>query len=340
MACAQLQKVSDSYVSCLAGMVGGSAVMQRVFELVKLVAPSTAPVVLCGASGTGKELVARAIHALSPQSAGPFVPINCSALPEGLVESELFGHVRGSFTGATEQRAGCFELANKGTLLLDEIAEMPLAAQAKLLRVVEDHKIRRLGSTAEIHVDVRLIASTNVNLENAVSDGRFREDLYYRLKVFEIELPELRQRAGDIPSLIGALIPGLNRRHSCTVSGVDDAALMELCNQDWPGNVRELKNVLERAIIWAGDGMIGVSHLGLQLPAAVLRSSRISPAKVAQREFLRATAGMTVASLEEALIELTLRNSRTRTAAATMLGISGKTLTAKLAEYSARKLAF
>ena len=214
-----------------------------------------------GESGTGKELVARAVHHLSPRRDGPFVAINCAALPETLMESELFGHEKGAFTGAVERRAGCFELAQHGTLLLDELAEMPVGTQAKLLRVLEDSCVRRLGGKSEIAVDVRVIASTNKVLEDALRKGELREDLYYRLNVFQIPLPPLRQRDGDLPLLTETLIEMLNRKHETRVVDVNAEVRELLRRYTWPGNVRELRNVLERAVILAGEGTITKHHL-------------------------------------------------------------------------------
>src|SRR6202167_2714759 len=190
-----------SYQGVLVDLVGSCPAMQQVFSLIRQVAPSRAAVLVTGESGTGKELVARAVHHLSPRRGGPFVAINCAALPETLMESELFGHEKGAFTGAVERRAGCFELAQHGTLLLDEIGDMPVGTQAKLLRVLEDVRVRRLGATTEMQLDVRVIASTNSPLDNAIREGRFREDLFYRLNVFPIPLPSLRERKGDLPVL-------------------------------------------------------------------------------------------------------------------------------------------
>ena len=242
------------YKGVLVDLVGASASMQQVFSLIRQVAPSKAAVLINGESGTGKELVARAIHHLSPRRSGPFVAVNCAAMPESLMESELFGHEKGAFTGAVERRAGCFELAQHGTLLLDELAEMPVGTQAKLLRVLEDSRVRRLGGKNEIVVDVRIIASTNKNLEEALRKGELREDLYYRLNVFQISLPPLRQREGDIPVLVEALIRDLNRKHGCKITEASKELLDQLARHNWPGNVRELRNVIERALIIAGEG--------------------------------------------------------------------------------------
>ena len=226
-------------------MVGSSRPMQEIFHLIEMVAPSTASVLITGESGTGKEMVARTIHDLSPRKNKPFVAINCSAIPETLIESEIFGHEKGAFTGAMERRAGCFELAEEGTLLLDEIGEMPAATQAKLLRVLEDRKLRRLGSKVETPVDVRVLAATNKVPEEAVAKGELRGDLYYRLNVFNIHLPPLRDHKEDIPQLVDALLADMNAKHGRKVAGVADNVLQMFQNHNWPGNVRELRNTME-----------------------------------------------------------------------------------------------
>src|SRR6202167_1228405 len=266
-----------SYQGVLGEMVGASPKMQAVFALIRQVAPSRAAVLITGESGTGKELAARALHALSPRRSAPFVAINCAALPETLIESELFGHEKGAFTGALERRAGCFELAQNGTVLLDEIGDMPLGTQAKLLRVLEDQRVRRLGSKTEIQLDVRVIASTNSPLEVAMREGRFREDLFYRLNVFPVPLPPLRDRKEDLPVLISALLEDLNRKHGTKVTDIAPDVQDRLRVYNWPGNVRELRNVLERAVILAGEGMLHASHLppgfgGAPVPATALTS--------------------------------------------------------------------
>src|SRR5205085_4968049 len=242
-------------------LIGGSPRMQEIFALMQQAAPSKACVLISGESGTGKELVARTIHALSPRRQGPFVAINCAALPETLIESELFGHEKGSFTGASERRAGCFEVAQHGTLMLDEIGEMPLQTQAKLLRILEDSKVRRLGGKTEFEVDVRVVAATNKVPEEAVKGGHLREDLYYRLNVFHIHLPSLRERKEDIPVIVDALVTEVNRKHECKVTGLAPGVLDYLERHPWPGNVRELRSVLERAVILAGEGNIEPNHL-------------------------------------------------------------------------------
>src|SRR5580700_9662257 len=238
----------------LGELVGNSAKMQEVFTLAQQVAPSRAAVLITGESGTGKELAARAIHEMSPRRLGPFVAINCAAMPDTLMESELFGHEKGAFTGAVDRRAGCFELAQNGTVLLDEIGDMPIGTQAKLLRVLEDGRVRRLGGKSEIQLDVRIIASTNSPLDTAIRDGKFREDLFYRLNVFPIPLPPLRDRKEDLPVLTAALLDDLNRKHSTKVTDISADVHERLRTYSWPGNVRELRNVLERAVILAGEG--------------------------------------------------------------------------------------
>jgi transcriptional regulator with PAS, ATPase and Fis domain len=239
--------------------------MQEIFTLLQQAAPSKASILISGESGTGKEVVARTLHALSPRKNGPFVAINCAALPETLIESELFGHEKGSFTGATERHAGCFELAQHGTLLLDEIGEMPLLTQAKLLRVLEDSKVRRLGGKTEFEVDVRVLAATNKVPAEAVQGGHLREDVYYRLNVFQIHMPPLRERREDIEAIAEALMGDLNKKHETHVTGMSEPVLEAFRNYDWPGNVRELRNVLERSVIVASQGSLGLVHLPAHL---------------------------------------------------------------------------
>lgn len=216
------------YEGRLAGLVGKTPVMRELFGIVQQVAPTRASVLITGESGTGKEVLARAIHSLSPRAKEPFVALNCAALPESLIESELFGHEKGAFTGALERRAGCFELAHRGTLLLDEIGEMPISTQAKLLRVLEDGKVRRLGARGEMEVDVRIVAATNRKLEDAILKGSFREDLFYRLNVFRLELAPLQERIEDLPLLTETLIQQMNSKHGVKVMGVDEAAMLAL----------------------------------------------------------------------------------------------------------------
>jgi DNA-binding NtrC family response regulator len=323
------------YHGVLGEMTGTSKKMQEVFTLIQQVAPSRAAVLITGESGTGKELAARAIHALSPRAANPFVAINCAAMPDTLMESELFGHEKGAFTGAVERRAGCFELAQNGTVLLDEIGDMPAATQAKLLRVLEDQRVRRLGGKAEIQLDVRVIASTNSPLEAAIRDGRFREDLFYRLNVFPIPMPALRDRKEDIPVLLAALLESVNRKHGTKATDASPETVARLMAHNWPGNIRELRNVVERAAILAGEGTIRPEHL----PSAVsgIASAVHSTPATGDGLELRLAVGTTVEQAERALIELTLEQTKNnKTRAAEILGISQKTLFNKLKDYDSQ----
>jgi DNA-binding NtrC family response regulator len=325
----------------LGEMVGGSPKMREVFSLIQQVAPSRAAVLITGESGTGKELAARAIHVLSPRRNGPFVALNCAAMPDSLMESELFGHEKGAFTGAVDRRAGCFELAQNGTVLLDEIGDMPVALQAKLLRVLEDSRVRRLGGKTEIQLDVRILAATNSPLETAIREGRFREDLYYRLNVFPIPLPPLRDRKDDLVSLSAALLADLNRKHGTKVTDVSKEVLDRFRLYNWPGNVRELRNVVERAVILAGEGTIQPSHLstsfGGSISPAAPTGATAPTAVSGSGDELRIPVGSTIEQAERALIELTLEHTRhNKTRAAEVLGISQKTLFNKLKEYGAQ----
>lgn len=313
----------------LAGMVGASNVMQELMRQVEMAAPSTASVLITGETGSGKEIVARSIHMLSPRAMRPFVAINCSAIPESLMESEIFGHEKGSFTGAAERRIGCFELAHGGTLLLDEIGEMPAPTQAKLLRVLEDHKVRRLGSKVETPVDVRVLAATNKNPEQAVSSGHLRQDLYFRLNVFHIHLPPLREHKEDLQVLVDHLLVEISAKHGKRVSGVGTDAMDLFRSYPWPGNVRELRNVLERAVIASDRGTIGRQHL----PPDFGRAPAVGAPGLGG---LRFPVGTTVDDAERELILQTLTaTSQNKTRAAELLGISLKTLHNKLKEYEA-----
>src|ERR1700683_5382095 len=312
----------------LGRLVGASAEMQGIFRLIEQVSPSTASVLITGASGTGKELVARTIHDLSPRRNKPFVPINCAAIPETLIESEIFGHEKGAFTGALERRTGCFELAEGGTLLLDEIGEMPVGTQAKLLRVLEDHKLRRLGSKVETSVDVRVLAATNKVPDEAVARGELRSDLYYRLNVFNIHMPPLREHKEDIPSLVQLLLAEMSTKHTRKVAAVSEAVLNLFNNYLWPGNVRQLRNTLERAVIVCDGGMIETKHLPPGFGQAPLRTAANDP------DAVRLGVGTTVGEAEKMLILKTLEStSNNKTKAAEILGISLKTLHNKLKEY-------
>jgi len=309
----------------LGSLVGRSAKMQEVMRLIGMVAPSSASVLITGETGTGKELAARTLHELSPRQAQPFVAVNCAAIPESLMESEIFGHEKGSFTGAVERRIGCFELADAGTLLLDEIGEMPPGTQAKLLRVLEDSKVRRLGSKSEISVDVRVLAATNKVPEEAVAQGQLRRDLYFRLNVVHVALPPLREHLDDLPDLAAALLESLNRKHGRTVKGISPEVLQALHRCTWPGNVRELRNALERALVTCSGEILEKVNLGLDFGPPVVAVARAG---------LRLRPGMTVAEAQRRLIQETLaftQNNKTR--AAELLGISLKTVYNKLKEH-------
>src|SRR6266481_9055207 len=318
------------YKGSLGELVGTSARMQEIFVLLQQAGPTNACVLISGESGTGKELVARTLHALSPRRQGPFFAINCAALPETLIESELFGHEKGSFTGASERRAGCFEVAQHGTLLLDEIGEMPMLTQAKLLRVLEDSKVRRLGGKTEFEVDVRVVAATNKVPEESVKKGTLREDLYYRLNVFHIHLPPLRDRKEDIPAIADSLIALLNAKHECKVTGISQEVQEVFQSYNWPGNVRELRNALERAVILAGQGNIERQHLSPTFTSPAVE------APATDGDCVQFRLGTTVEEAERGLILRTLEHTKNnKTKAAEILGISLKTLHNKLKEYGA-----
>lgn len=310
-------------------LVGNSAPMREIYALVEQVASSSASVLITGESGTGKELVARTIHQLSPRRDKPFIGINCSAIPETLMESELFGHEKGAFTGAASRRAGCFELAEGGTLLLDEIAEMPPLLQSKLLRVIEERRVRRLGSLKEIEVDVRLLAATNQEPHSAVSKGSLREDLLYRLNVFRIQLPPLKDRKEDLPLLAQYLVTSLAEKHRRPARFLSAAALEALQFHAWPGNVRELRNVIERAVVICSGEQIERHHF--------------APYPIDQRERRRNEdtitfpVGTPIEEVERQMILRTIQKTRNnKTRAAELLGISLKTLHNKLNLYRER----
>jgi DNA-binding NtrC family response regulator len=303
-------------------LVGNSPEMRKMYQVIEQAAPTSASVLIMGESGTGKELVAQTIHQLSPRAPYPFVAINCAAIPETLLESEIFGHEKGAFTGAADRRAGCFELADHGTLFLDEIGEMTPATQVKLLRVLQERTFRRLGGRQEQSVDVRVIAATNVDPSEAVQNGKLREDLYYRLNVFAMKLPHLRDRKEDLPLLIQAFISEFNQRNQRSIAGVDHQAMRMLENYQWPGNVRELRNVIERATILAPGPFIEAAHL----PPVV--TNEPGPEQAPQ---VALGPGTTVEEAERRLIMMTLQHTRdNKTRAAEILGISLKTLHNKL----------
>jgi transcriptional regulator with PAS, ATPase and Fis domain len=279
-------------------------------------------VLITGESGTGKELVAQTLHQLSPRATQPFVPINCAAIPDNLLESELFGHEKGAFTGAVARRQGSFEMANHGTLFLDEIAEMTPAMQAKLLRVLQERKFRTVGGSREQEVDIRVIAATNLDPGDAVKDGKLREDLFYRLNVFAIRLPALRERMDDLPPLVDAFIREFASRNGRDVVGLSEPAMKRLTQHTWPGNVRELRNVIERATIVAKGHQIEPGDL----PSLSLSATPSPPAGG-----VALAPGITVDEAERQLILITLDHTGgNKTRAAEMLGISLKTLHNKL----------
>jgi DNA-binding NtrC family response regulator len=316
-------------------MIGASVVMRQIYQLVEQAAPTGASVLITGESGTGKELVAQTLHQLSPRAGRPFVPINCAAIPEALLESELFGHEKGAFTGAITRRQGSFELADRGTLFLDEISEMTPATQAKLLRVLQERVVRPVGGDRDRPIDIRVIAATNIDPLEAVHQGRLREDLYYRLNVFAIQLPPLRDRLDDLPLLAQAFVTEFARDLKKTVVGLSGEAMAALRAHRWPGNVRELRNVMERATIVARGSEITPADLvgfGAALggrPAPVQASAADVPGVL--------HAGMTVDDAERQLIQITLAHTGgNKTKAAGLLGISLKTLHNKLARDAAQ----
>ena len=305
-------------------IVGTSEPMQRVFESIRMVARSKATVLIQGASGTGKELVARAIHYNSERKQGSFVTTNCAALPEGIVESELFGHEKGAFTGAYRMNKGRFELADGGTLLLDEVSEISHGLQAKLLRVLQEREIERVGGGKPISVDVRIIATTNKNLQKEVEEKRFREDLYYRLNVIPIHLPTISERRDDIPLLVKHFVERYADENKMPIRGVSEKAMKMLTQREWPGNVREIENCLERAVVMCSPDakVLDLNHFFLQ--------ERLS----LDEPFQVSSSNLTLREIEKSLILKTLQEQEAnRTKTADLLGISVRTLRNKLNEY-------
>ena len=318
-------ELQDKY--SFSNMIGKAHNMEQVFDLIDTVADSRATVLVTGESGTGKELVARALHYNSSRRTAPFIRLNCAALPKDLMESELFGHEKGAFTGAIKQTRGRFEMADGGTLLLDEISEIDPALQAKLLRVLQEREFERIGSTQTIKVDVRIVATTNRDLQKEVAAGNFREDLYYRLNVIEMGLPPLRERKEDIPALVQNFVAKFNEENGKSISGLADETLDALLQYDWPGNIRELENYTERAVV-------------------VSQSEILTPGDYPQRLVSGPQGnndggihvGMTVHEMERRLIMKTLESCKgNRTEAAGLLGISTRTLRNKLHEYGEMK---
>ncbi len=325
-------------------ILGESAGMQHVLAELEHVARSDVTVLLLGETGTGKELLARALHERSSRAARPFVPVNCAALPEHLVESEMFGHERGAFTGAHARKAGRFELAHRGTLFLDEIGDLPLNAQAKLLRVLQDGEVHRVGSTHPVKVDVRILAATNQDLSTLVSDRKFREDLFYRLSVFPICVPPLRERRVDIRLLAAHLAAQCARRLGKPMTGIAQDALDALSSYTWPGNVRELQNVIERAVILATDGVITVDHITLnRIPAPTLPEAGAPdrPPVHPPSPPDAVPSSATLADAERTAIIRALREAGGRVSgpngAAALLGLKPTTLHAKMKKLGVRR---
>lgn len=309
------------------GLTGRSLAMAKVYAAIARIARHKTNVLVLGESGSGKELIARALHTTGPRRNQLFVPLNCATLGREILENELFGHERGAFTGANDRKKGLFELADGGTLFLDEIGELDPSTQAKLLRVIERNEFRRVGGTGKIKVDLSLIAATNRNLEEAIAAKRFREDLYYRLKVVTIRVPSLRERREDIPALIDAFIVDFNRRNDGKIRGISPEALRRLTENDWPGNVRELKNALESAAIMTAGATIGVEDFE-QLTGSVQQIPNAGAA--ADLQAIPIPAGATLADAERILITEHLRRARTKTEAARALGMGLRTLYTKL----------
>jgi DNA-binding NtrC family response regulator len=312
----------------LGPLIGKSLSMRRAIATIERIADASASIVITGESGSGKELVARTIHQMSSRRTHPYIGVNCAAIPETLMESELFGHERGAFTGADQRREGCFEATNGGTLLLDEITEMKIEMQAKLLRVLEEHRLRRVGGNSEIALNVRVLAASNRDVAQAVRDGKLREDLYYRLNVFTIDLPPLRERCEDVPLLVQNFIQHYAGRNNKEVVGIDDEALSALQAHPWPGNVRQLRNVIERALIVCNGRVIRRSDLPPEFQASSAMESG----------YVKLRIGSTLEEMEKELIKHTIEfNGGNKTRAAQILGVSPKTLYNKLERYGQQK---
>ena len=302
----------------LENITGSSDAMKRVFRIIRQAAPTEATVLIQGPSGTGKELVAHAIHSLSPRAHGPFVAVQCGALPDTLLESELFGHEKGAFTGAVSRQIGRFEAADHGTIFLDEISEISPATQVKLLRVLETRTFTRLGGSEPLKADIRIVAATNRNLRAYVDSGKFREDLFYRLNVVDIELPALRDRPGDIPLLVSRFLKEFSAANGDRVTGITPAAMNLLEGWQWPGNVRELRNTVEKMVVLSAGGRLDVEDVPEQMRG------------------IGHTNGGTLSEVERAKILDTLKATKgNRTRAAKLLGISRRTILRKLEEYAA-----
>jgi two-component system response regulator HydG len=309
------------------GLVGTSAAMRDLLATLRQVAPSAATVLLLGESGTGKEVCARAIHQLSPRASGPFVAVNCAALPESILEAELFGAEKGAFTGAVERRIGRFERAHGGTLFLDEVGDIPPPMQVKLLRVLQEGEIERLGGTSAIRVDVRVVAATHVDLKEHVRRGTFREDLFYRLDVISLRLPPLREREGDVPVLAMHFLQRQSQRHHKKMSAIEPRALAALTSWTFPGNVRELENAIERAVVMAPGDTLRFEDLPAQI------QTQVTTAVAPPGQTLTFRVGQTLEGIERAAIDLTLKHTGgDKALAAKLLGVSLRTLYRRVGE--------
>jgi len=342
----QLHQRLDTKFS-FSGIIGHSAGLHRLTEQVRLVAPSKATILLEGESGTGKELIAQAVHQVSPRSRGSFVAVHCAALSENLLESELFGHERGAFTGATERRVGRFEMADGGTLFLDEIGEITASTQVKLLRFLETRTIERVGGTKPISLDVRLVAATNRNLERMVAEGKFREDLFFRLNVVRLVMPPLRDRADDIPLLLAHYLKYFAKENSTPPPNLEAGALRTLCSYRWPGNIRELRNFCENAVVMFRGNKLTEYDLdpryrenapwpASDIPAGTSGADSAAPAGRGRALALPgpAAASLSVAENEKRLLREALHKARgNRTEAAKLMGLSRRTLHRKIAQW-------
>ena len=310
------------------GIVGHSAVLQQAIDVARKVAKHPSTVLVTGESGSGKELIAKLIHEASPRVAAPFVAVNCGAIPEQLLESELFGHAKGAFTGAVDSRLGLFEEAQGGTLLLDEIGELPVPLQVKLLRALQEGEVRRVGDNTSRPVDVRVIAATSRDLESEVRAGRFRADLFYRVNVVRVQLPPLRERREDIPDLVRHFVTVFNKRLALRITGLSPEAMRLLMDYPWPGNVRELENVIERSMVLADGAQVGVEHI----PSGVHSGS--APTSSGVGDDIDLSVKRRTESLERTLIQRALQQtSGNRTRAARLLDLSHRALLYKIKEY-------
>jgi transcriptional regulator with PAS, ATPase and Fis domain len=318
------------------GIIGSSDRITEIFETIKRVAPTTTTILITGETGTGKELIARAIHRNSPRKNNPFIKINCAAIPESLMESELFGYEKGAFTGAATKKQGRFELAHKGTLFLDEVGELPKDMQVKLLQVIQEQEFERVGGLQTIKVDVRLITATNRNLFEDVKDGRFREDLYYRLNVIPAHLPPLRERKEDIPVLIGFFIEKFNKKLDRSVKYIDEKVTNLLIQYSWPGNIRELENLVERMILMARGDTIVFADLPSELKTTI-ESDSTNPSGIRQKPFKDIMKNHMEDIEKQMIISVLEECGNNVTRAAKKLGLSRKGLQLKMMKYKLRR---